>query len=630
MGMAWSGPQPQARPATAGGTLVDMQTPASMPAGATWPDQGGIPSQGQQPAPVVSPATPQGPQASPVQAPKNRTMLGMAPPNLAAAAQERIGNRTMLGVPGPAAQPGYPPPNAPAAPQAQYQAQPQQAQPQQAQPQHQTQARTGARTMLGVAMPGIAPTHDRPPEPAVPSQQPSQNRTMMGVAMPGIAPTNEPARWNAPPAAPAPEPVYQHQLQPPPQPPPEPLQPLKRPRAVVASTPLYRRPAFIFTLLGVTVAVVVALFALLWPTKPPITSQATVNNEGKDVLRLQCEGCPDGTVMTVDGQKATSSGGTADIALARPLSVGENRFTVQIDRPGSGRDESVELIMPVAFRVRPDLAELDSDKPTFHVEVETTAGASILVGGTALQPGPDGKARFAVDVTEECRGESAEVTTIDKTIPYTIQPKGGAASSGSVAVKVGVTPLTLQSPRPHAVLDAQQFLVAGRTARGATVEIEGAKFAASDDGSFSRKMQIKRDGETQVHVRAKLPDHAPRIMVFTVKRVVDLEAEAKAFEAKTTVDMNALMRDSNSQIGKQIVLRGEVVEARTQGYVRIVLLDTGGKCDKPPCLIRLVYAGTEALGNGDKVRVFGHVAGAQTAGPRTVPDVDVDFMIKVR
>jgi hypothetical protein len=119
-------------------------------------------------------------------------------------------------------------------------------------------------------------------------------------------------------------------------------------------------------------------------------------------------------------------------------------------------------------------------------------------------------------------------------------------------------------------------------------------------------------------------------MVFSVKRVANLDEEAKAFEARATVDTNGLMRDINSQVGKEVVLRGEIVEARNQGFVRIVLLDTGGKCDKPPCLVRLVYAGTEALASGDKVRVFGHVAGSQTAGARIVPEVDVDFVLKDR
>jgi hypothetical protein len=62
--------------------------------------------------------------------------------------------------------------------------------------------------MLGVAFPGIAPTHTPAPPPAQPTPpvavEPARNnRTMMGVAMPGIAPL-QPGASAAPPPQPAP------------------------------------------------------------------------------------------------------------------------------------------------------------------------------------------------------------------------------------------------------------------------------------------------------------------------------------------------------------------------------------------------------------------------------------------
>ncbi len=448
--------------------------------------------------------------------------------------------------------------------------------------------------------------------------------------MPGIAPSHDAAH----PPAPAPQPGPLHPVPPPPVPVAAPVSsPQSRPkkaRVVVAAPPLYRRPAFVLALLGVAVIVVVGLFALLWPTKPPIASQAMVNDEGKDVLRLTCETCPDGTVMTIDGVEAEVSSSVADVALAKPLVVGDNEFTVDIDRPESGRDEQVDLHVPVAYRVRPDLSGLNQQPPVFHVEVEAAPDTSVFVEGTSLQLEDDGRARHRVDVSEACRGPNAETATIEREVPYTIQPKNGEPASGKVAVKVGVTPLTLQAPRPHMVVESRHFLVAGRTARGAEVEIEGAKFEAAKDGTFSRKMQIKRPGETQVRVRARLPDHAPRVIVFTVKRVEDFEAEAKAFEQRASTSVSAVMQDASRFIGKELVLQGEVVEARSRGFVRTVLLDAAGQCSQPPCLARLVYAGKQALEQEQKVRVFGRVAGAHTSGGKSVPEIDVDFLLKDR
>ncbi|HPY16951.1 MAG TPA: zinc ribbon domain-containing protein [Polyangiaceae bacterium] len=575
-------------------------------------------------APTQQPAAaaPTGPIHVPAQ---NKTMLGVAMPGVAMpgvampgvampgfaptqqpAAAAPTGpihvpaqNKTMLGV----AMPGFAPTQQPAA----------------AAPTAPAPMPAKKKTMLGVAMPGIAPTQQpAAAAPAGPAQVPSQKKTMLGVAMPGIAPTDGRVVPMSPPhvftEAPIPPPAFG----------------MDQSRAARPMVPWYRRLSFVFVALGVSVLLVVGLFAWLWPTKPPIASQALVNEQGRDVLRLTCASCPDGTVMTVEGASATVAANVADVLLPKPLSVGDNRFQVRIDRPGSGRDEDVELRMPVSFRVRPDLTGLTADPPTIHVEVETLPGTTVLVDGVAIHPDTSGKARYPVDVTEACTGPNTDSMLIDRTISYTIQPKGAAASSGTVTVKVRVTPLTLQAPRPHTVVDTESFLVAGRTPRGATVQIEGARFEADKDGAFSRTLQIKQLGETTVRVRAILPEHAPRTISFSVKRVERLEEEANTFEKNSQVEARRVMEEAAAYRGKQVVLRGEVIEARSQSSIRVILLDATGTCSAPPCLARLLYAGTEPLSKGDFIRVFGRVADVQSAGGKTVPEIDVDFLLKGR
>ena len=549
------------------------------------------------------------PQSTAPQAPA-KTMLGMAMPGVAPTQQPAAAaptgpihvpaqNKTMLGV----AMPGFAPTQQPAA----------------AAPTAPAPMPAKKKTMLGVAMPGIAPTQQpAAAAPAGPAQVPSQKKTMLGVAMPGIAPTDGRVVPMSPPhvftEAPIPPPAFG----------------MDQSRAARPMVPWYRRLSFVFVALGVSVLLVVGLFAWLWPTKPPIASQALVNEQGRDVLRLTCASCPDGTVMTVEGASATVAANVADVLLPKPLSVGDNRFQVRIDRPGSGRDEDVELRMPVSFRVRPDLTGLTADPPTIHVEVETLPGTTVLVDGVAIHPDTSGKARYPVDVTEACTGPNTDSMLIDRTISYTIQPKGAAASSGTVTVKVRVTPLTLQAPRPHTVVDTESFLVAGRTPRGATVQIEGARFEADKDGAFSRTLQIKQLGETTVRVRAILPEHAPRTISFSVKRVERLEEEANTFEKNSQVEARRVMEEAAAYRGKQVVLRGEVIEARSQSSIRVILLDATGTCSAPPCLARLLYAGTEPLSKGDFIRVFGRVADVQSAGGKTVPEIDVDFLLKGR
>jgi hypothetical protein len=397
-----------------------------------------------------------------------------------------------------------------------------------------------------------------------------------------------------------------------------------------AARPVYRRPLFILAVFGALAATVAVLLLVLWPTRTPIESEARVNEQGKEVLRLTCDTCPDGTVMTVDGERGTTAAGVTEIELQRSLIVGQNTLTVGIDRPAAGRDEQVQLVVPVAYRLRPDLAALTGDAPKFHVEVEAKPETTVLVDNKPMSLGVDGKGRYEVDVSAECAGQKAETDVIDRKIAYTIQPRGAAPSTGFVSLRVGITPLTLQSPRPETVVDNRHFLVAGRTMRGAVVEIEDSKFAAGVDGTFSRKLQIRQVGETIVRVRATLPEHAPRTAVFRVKRVDDLAAEGKAFAADTKLEAKALMRDVQAHKGDKVVLEGEVVEVRTTGFEHIVLLDVVRACAKPPCLARLVYAGSEPPERGQTIRVFGHVVGAVQSGARLAPEIDVAFLLKRR
>jgi hypothetical protein len=221
--------------------------------------------------------------------------------------------------------------------------------------------------------------------------------------------------------------------------------------------------------------------------------------------------------------------------------------------------------------------------------------------------------------------------TIERKIPYEITPKGATTDRGAVTIKVAVTPLVLDSPRPRIVIDSPNFLVAGRTLKTASIELEGSQIPPSPDGSFARKIRIEKMGVTEVKLRATAKDMAPRTVAFEIKRVSDLAAEAKEFAAQAPSDAASLLADPKALTGKPIVLAGDVIEARAQGYQTIVLLDVQEGCKKAPCLVRVVRAGNDPMAKGDKIRVFGHVTGLYEAkGTSPVPEVDMDFLVPNR
>jgi hypothetical protein len=334
-------------------------------------------------------------------------------------------------------------------------------------------------------------------------------------------------------------------------------------------------------------------------------------------------------VLRIDQNEAKVSSTSADIQLNKPLVVGDNKFSVVIDRPNSGRDETVALTIPIAYRIRPDLSALSASPPSIKVLVEAEPGSTVTIDTNAVAIAPDGKGSVSIDVTSECTGQQSETKVIDKSIAYTVQTKGGHQDKGSVSVKVGVTPLLLDAPRAIAVVDSPSFLVAGRTAKGASIEIEGNAIQTNADGSFARRMRVERMGETEVRIRALSKDFAPRTVVFKVKRVSSLEDEAKAQSSAIALKPEALFAEGGASAGQTVQLSGEVMDARTQGNLTIALLDVAKVCSKQPCLVRLVVGAPDGVSKGDRLRVFGRFSKQFTeGGGKPVPEVDVDFFIK--
>lgn len=370
------------------------------------------------------------------------------------------------------------------------------------------------------------------------------------------------------------------------------------------------------------------LFALLWRTTPPLQTEASVNGKGQDVLRVQCASCPDGTRIRAGDTEQVVQDRRAEIPLSKPLGVGRNELELSIDRPGSGRDETVSVVIPVSYRIRPQLSSLALSRPAITIEVQAQPGASVTIDGASVGIGADGTGRTSIDVSNECTGATLEVRTLDRTITYAVRSPDGRAQAGSLIVRSGITPLLLHAPRPHLVVDTDSFTVAGRTAKGATVSIEDATFQPDPDGSFVRRLRVNRLGTTDVTVRATAPGHATRLVRFSVTRVSDLKTHAAEFEASATLQLDSVLEAADDHLGKAIVLQGQVLEPPVGTFERIVAFDAVKQCSRPPCFVRLFDSGTVPLKKGDRLRVFGHFAGVhQSPGARPIPEVDVDFLL---
>jgi hypothetical protein len=528
-----------------------------------------------------------------------------------------------------------------------------------------SQARPGLqRTMIGVAIPGIAPRASETPAPP-PSQAISPAAvslrsgaaTMLGVAMPGIAPT---APGQAPPPAP-----YAAQVPPappgPPQGPPPVLPQQPPPRAInprlqhtaigqqivpapapfvddepVPSAPQRRAKR------GVPVGIVAGIvggllllgggaIAFFYRGAPPIVAQPRLDAQGNEILHLRCENCPNGTVASLAGAKSTFQSSETDVPLTKPLDVGDNKLTVQVARPGVGRDEAVSLVVPVAFRIRADLADIEKKPPVITVRVAAVPGTDVKVDGKPLALDGTGKGSYAVDVSADTEGATDDQRVIDRKIPYAVTLAGGKPESGVVSARIGVVPLRIDAPSPHAVIDGATFTIAGQTAAGGAVTVDDAAITAQADGSFAEPHTAGAPGTpVSIEIRATASGRAPRTAHVTVKRG-SLDAEAKAADAAGgLLTYDQIAADIASKAGQRAVVSGEVLEARVTGHQTIALVNDTRGCKTGPCLARVIASeDAKGLTRGAMVRAYGTVTRAvSTTTGKTIPEIEADFVAR--
>ena len=546
------------------------------------------------------------------------------PPASVMAPSGPSGKKTMLGIP------AAPMPTAPA-PAPQVQPPPAQGQ---------DLATSGKKTMLGVAMPGIAPPAsarrtEAPPSSVAPPSQQAQaqvGNTMLGVAMPGIAPkqsnpnaTKAPAerpktRFRIPTIIPMPAPLQEEAL---------PDGPNLAPKRGV---PIQ----VVVGIIAVAVLIGGLLVAFLWKGAPPLAAQPRLDGAGNEILHVTCEGCPDGTTATIDGAHGTFGNHEADVPLGKPLGIGDNPLVVQLDRPGVGRDEAVKITVPVVFRIRPDLTTLtpaDDAPPAITIRVAAVAGAAVVVQDKPVVLDAKGEGSIPIALGDDADGVSDQVKIVDRKIGYTVTPKGGTTERGDVTVRVGIVPLHLDAPGAHPIVDQASVVVAGQTSPGATVRVNGQNVSVAANGVFSGAVPLPNVGDVPVAVISSIANTAPRAARFTVTRVasVDADARAKAGDATLQLGYDTVNANVSGMASKPWFFTGDVIDSRTSGSTTVLLVSTAKGCGRAPCLVRVVHGAIDSLGHGEHVRVFGTITRSVPGAANVpVPEVDASFVVKGR
>lgn len=486
-----------------------------------------------------------------------------------------------------------------------------------------------ARTMVGLA------PEPPPAPPAAPqgsdarANPPPHVKTMMGVALPGIAPIN--------PGVPKPEP----EPAPLPTPPPSPAEtaaaapapPKAGPGAKTMTLKAARKNERVGAIaIGAALVSLLAGAGLYFYLAGPedIEARVVLDPEGRERILLQCPRCEDGTAVRLDSSQTTFQNQKAELAVPRPLDVGDTPFTLAVRAPGGGREMPVALNVRVDYRVRADLTGLADASPRVRVVVHAVPGSQATVDGRPVTLDAKGHGGVDFDVSQELTGQDSGIRRLERRIPYSVTPPEGTSQQGQVVIQLGITPLVVDAPGEKVMIEGPTFVLAGRTVKGGTVSVEGRPLQVDGDGRFAQVMNVSSVGETTIRVRASADDHAPRLFPIRVRRVASFAEEASRFRTQATASYAAIASSIEDKRGWKIALDGSVVERGNDPHSTLFLFDVTSGCSAAPCLARVEYGAPTELRAGDRVSVFGQVAGA-VDGPRRgtkIPEIEADFIVK--
>jgi hypothetical protein len=367
-----------------------------------------------------------------------------------------------------------------------------------------------------------------------------------------------------------------------------------------------------------------AAFAWGWHPSPPLRAEV-VESGATTQLRVWCENCADGTLLRHGEQAAQFANQVADVNLQDNLKVGDNSVLVNLDRPGFGRDEDVTLQIPVRFQLEADFSHLSDGRLGATIHAGPNAAAS---ADSVAVPLTSGVGTAAFDFTAQATGPSTEVTWATHSFEFSVHALG-VTESRSFTVRAPVVPLTVETPNSFTVVDTAQFMLAGQSAKGASVSVAGAPIAVDAQGRFAQLMSIDAEGETQFHVRAELKGSAPREVQLKVRRVLDKRRAAREFNARALRKYSEIRPRLELKDKPDIALHGIVRETRTGGYSAAALLEIAAGCDSAPCFIKVIHSLKSPLTSGHYVSVFGRATGLVAApiGSTPIPEVEAYFLL---
>jgi len=432
-------------------------------------------------------------------------------------------------------------------------------------------------TLVGHPSPLPAPPEGEPNEPALFPSGSLRAGTLLGVARPGIAPTHRPSSESDP----APR-ITDARITDPPL------------AASHSMPPSSRRAAKTQTLFGgfvVALALAGSLgAAFAWFTRPHHSVQVIrfeTNAELGDFIVVEGAKLPPRTRLRIGREEVELTPGGARIALGHKLKVGQNEVPIQLITPGNSPIQE-DLLVPVAFRVDTAFQGLDTEKPLAVVTVTAPRGAQVTLQGANV-PLKEGSASLTVDLGPVASGFEAKSLRVEREISVKVKD-GDVEKATTARVAASQTPLQLTLPPAGHVLASGPLVVEGRTAPGALVTVGTSPIIADPSGLFRTLLDAPQSGE--LAIRSSTPTQIAR---------------GAKLALSTPAEWTAPTRSVATALGQLSTFEGRVVEARAKNGVTHLIVQLAPPCPESRCLATVSFAQSVDFARDTPVLVSGIV-----------------------
>ncbi len=464
-------------------------------------------------------------------------------------------------------------------------------------------------TLVGVALPGIAPTHPQTP-PVAPAPAPPAYPPVMAPP-PAFAPPPSYGAPSYPPAQPSPQPEYA---------PPPAFDPAVLDEVAPAPKRSGRGLAIALVLLALLGTGAAVFFLFLRPSSgPPALSGTVRTKDGAQSLVVQCDTCEDGATIDLGKDKTGEfAGKKATLPLGEDaLKAGKNTFAGEIVAKKGQKPQKISLEVVVPFLVKASLAPLGEGEPAVELQFDLAPDVKkVTVEGKKIE---GDKHRVALDPV------TTEGKTLAKKIAYAVD-----GTEGTVELSIPVAPLRLALPGRRALVAGEAF-VSGRTAPGAFVTVGTTKLTADKDGVFKGKVTVTEATLTVVAFGGKLAPRAATVSGLVIAK--DLAEAQKALKAEAKTKLDDVVKAPDASAGQLVSGRVKILTTLEEDGRGVAVAETlcAKAGDESPCpVVRLLLPAGAQLQKNDLVDVVGVVVRAVPIdkGKATATELDAALVEK--